>query len=229
MDGKQAVACAMSEVGSRNFTQFGKAHHTITFHRIQSHMFVFRNANDAHSKCVMSIKFYLHVSVSSGDLIFAIGFQHEIMPGALEFQNGLRCRSLPGRPYIRMNDGTEAVAHLITCRTRLRGVCMAPIFDNRLWQEWHSAKVRGKRKRNHPPVPAPTKMAGEIRPNIKGRQCGRVIVVRAGYCILLEYMLQAEAIVQLQIPHPDCNGMDQMFDDERNSAIDGDSDSSEGD
>ena len=42
-------------------------------------------------------------------------------------------------------------------------------------------------------------------------------------------MLQAEAIVQLQIPHPDCNGMDQMFDDERNSAIDGDSDSSEGD
>lgn len=64
-----------------------------------------------------------------------------------------------GRPYIRLNDGNHAAAFLITSHTRIRGVSIGPVYDNRQWKAWHSAKTQQVNKQKHgdelsPPTPS---------------------------------------------------------------------------
>jgi hypothetical protein len=74
-----------------------------------------RNENDVHSKRVASINYYVHVAHRSdfiGDLVFAIGFRHHILPGDLQLRDGFVYPALPGRPYIQLNS-IEPFAQLV--------------------------------------------------------------------------------------------------------------------
>ncbi len=143
-------------------------------------MFVRHQDRAHHAKVVATIEYYVHVQHACptiGDLVFAVGTRHDMMSGDLQFRDGLVCPSLPGRPYVKMNDDgrhplfallvsllTFTSCHTtrihvyilqVTQQTRIRGVSLGPVFDYREWDAWHTANVGRKRKARDEPTPTP--------------------------------------------------------------------------
>ena len=82
--------------------------------------FFVRHQDRAHlAKIVASINYFVHVRHATrgiDDLVFAVGTRHDIVSGDLHMRDGLVCRGLPGRPYVRLNNDDTRPLFLLLVR-----------------------------------------------------------------------------------------------------------------